>query len=47
LFYLSLRRAYGDSRIRTLLNQIILLSVHLLAAAVLVVPLFAITGLSV
>ena len=47
LLFLSLRHAYGNGRLRTLVKQMTLLSVHFFAAAVTLFLLFGFTGLSI
>lgn len=46
VLYLSLRRAYGSGRLETLFKQTALLSIHLVVAAVAMIVLAAVTGLS-
>ena len=47
LLYQSLRRAYGGGGLRTALNEIVLLGIHGVAAAVTLTAVFVITGLSI
>ena len=43
--YLSLRRVYGESRFRTVMKEVVLLAVHLVATSVVLAAAFLLTGL--